>query len=160
VNIFVLDESPRVAAEYHCDKHVVKMIVETAQILSTTHHVLDGEEAVPGIYKKTHANHPCCVWARESSENYSWLLSLGFYLAGEYKTRYKKTHKTSQVLDTLSSFPSHLPSGSLTPFALAMPEQYVTEDAVQSYRGFYIGEKARFAKWKYTEAPAWFSHIS
>ena len=75
MNIFVLDTSPKLAAEYHCNKHVVKMIIETAQMLSTAHDYL--ETGISGLYKPTHKNHPCSIWVRQSRENYLWTLDLG-----------------------------------------------------------------------------------
>jgi hypothetical protein len=156
MNIFVLDYTPEKAAEYHCDKHVVKMIVETAQILSTVHHVLG--QGHDGIYRKTHENHPCSVWARKSDSNYSWLLRLGQALIEEYGARYKKTHKTSAVINKLSSIPENIDKIGFTPFALAMPEKFHSTDAVDSYRRYYLEEKAHIAKWKYSETPRWFSN--
>lgn len=85
MQVFVLDKDPVLAARYHCDKHVVKMIVETCQLLCTAHH-LHGSEQPP--YRKTHVNHPCAIWARESRANYDWLIQLGFALSDEYTLRY------------------------------------------------------------------------
>jgi hypothetical protein len=153
MNIFVLDRDPRLAAEYHCDKHVIKMILETAQLLSAAHHVLDGEK--PGLYKLTHKNHPCSLWTRESRENYFWTLNLGLWLLYEYEKRYGKTHKTSEVMERLKTAPKNTPYGRLTTFAQAMPEIYQREDAVEAYRTYYIAEKAPICKWK-TQTPWWF----
>lgn len=154
MNIFVLDYHPRKAAEYHCDKHVVKMILETAQILSTAHDHF--ETGVSGLYKPTHKNHPCSVWARQSRENYIWTLNLGKWLLYEYEKRYGRVHKTSEVMDRLTQVPKSLEYHKLTPFAQAMPEIYQREDAVEAYRAYYIGDKAPICKWK-TEVPWWFS---
>lgn len=156
MNVFVLDLDPAQAAEYHADKHVVKMILETAQLLSAAHHVLDGEEAIGGIYKKTHANHPCAVWARASSSNYRWLLELGYALLGEYSRRYQgREHKTGAVLDLLRALPRRLPQGHLTPFAQAMPSQYQHPDPVMAYRAYYQAEKRSIATWKLSTPPWW-----
>jgi hypothetical protein len=140
MNIFVLDESPSVAAEYHMDVHVVKMILETAQMLSTAHrildHIPDGETA---LYKKTHVNHPCAVWARENSENYLWAFTLYLSLCDEYTYRFGKIHKTDrQLTEILCELPKNIPrSTSKTKFALAMPEEFKYDDAIKSYRSYY-----------------------
>jgi hypothetical protein len=154
MNIFVLDPNPKLAAEYHCDKHVVKMILETAQLLSTAHHTLDGDNAPAGIYKRTHANHPCATWARETTTNYAWLLNLGFALLNEYTKRYGKEHKTSGVLKELRTQPRNITIAPMTPFAQAMPPQYKHKDAVRAYRTYYFIDKAPIATWKHG-APTW-----
>lgn len=154
MNIFVLDYSPRLAAEYHCDKHVIKMILETAQLLSTTHDYFGTWRE--GMYKPTHKKHPCTLWLQESRDNYFWTLNLGLWLLYEYEKRYKKTHKTSAVLDMLKTPPKKLMYSRLTPFAQAMPEIYRREDAVEAYRAYYMAEKAPICTWK-TETPWWFT---
>lgn len=94
MNIFVLDYNPQVAAEYHCDKHVVKMILESAQILCAVHHK-NGNSDVP--YKLTHANHPCIIWAGESKQNYLWVTELAEALNDEYIFRFKYTDTYTKV---------------------------------------------------------------
>ena len=98
MNIFYLSSCPVDAASFHCDKHVVKMILEYAQLLSTAHHVLDGDDAPEGIYKCTHKNHPSAVWARETNNNYRWLYDLFLELGKEYTYRYGKEHLTIKKL--------------------------------------------------------------
>ena len=93
MNIFVLDESPVVSAKYACDKHVVKMILESAQMLCS----VQPEGTAP--YKRTHYNHPCTKWVRESSRNYEWLLIHAYALCDEYTRRYDKVHKTQAVIE-------------------------------------------------------------
>lgn len=145
MNIFVLDAHPSLAARMQCDKHVVKMILESAQIMSTIR---------GGPYKPTHENHPCVVWARSSSANYMWLWQHAVELCREYTRRYGKIHKSQPVV--LSAYlPESVPAGELTPFVQCMPEQYRQSDAVQAYRAFYIGEKAKFAVWNYSTKPTW-----
>ena len=140
MNIFVLDEKPTVAARYHLDVHVNKMILETAQLLSTAHRLLDDIPADQDIlYKKTHFNHPCAKWVRENSANYYWAFDLFLSLCNEYTYRYGKIHKTDDILSNRLSFPPQaIPiSDELTPFALAMPDQFRSEDAVESYQAYY-----------------------
>jgi hypothetical protein len=201
MNIFVLDEDPQIAAEYHCDKHVCKMILEYAQLLSTAHRLLDGVETIVTeitpkgkerkvkrwiientiqntLWQATHYNHPCAVWVRENGANYLWLYRLLVCLVDEYETRYQKEHSVSKwdppytsLLDRLRNPPYKIPVGKKnylppwvapdygTPFPLCMPEQYKGGDAVQSYRAFYLGEKMKFAKWKYTRPPGFVMHL-
>ena len=97
MNIFRLDNDPFVAAYNQCNKHVVKMCLETAQLLSTAHRVLDGEDANPDLYKATHKNHPSAVWARENSSNYLWLMQHFDALLLEYAFRYYKRHASSRL---------------------------------------------------------------
>ena len=160
MNIFVLDHDPMVAAIMHCDKHVVKMILETAQMLSTAHHVHNSAQA-PFVYKKAHINHPCTIWVRESFENYDWSFQLFFALNREFSMRRGKNHESwIKMHKLLSNNPA--PRKSLTPFAQAMPEQYKCGDAVKAYRAYYKGEKARFATWNWNGAatPYWWTQES
>ena len=152
MNIFVLHNHPRIAARMQCDRHVVKMTLETAQLLSTAVNQLGGQ----GPYKSTHVNHPCSVWARESLGNFLWLYTHGLSLAREYTRRYKKVHKSQAVieacLDALDGLP--LFDGDRTPHPLCMPDEYKSDDVTKAYRAFYIGEKAGFAQWRLA-APYW-----
>ena len=154
MNIFVLDRSPGIAARMQCDRHVVKMTLESAQMLCTAINELGGQAP----YKSAHGNHPCSVWARETLSNFIWLWEHGTALANEYTERYGKVHKSEAVMwecmDKLR--PLSFVHTSRTPHPLCMPDEYKSDDAVESYRRFYIGEKAGFAQWnKTTEAPPW-----
>lgn len=163
MNIFVLDNDIRKAAEYHNDKHVVKMILECAQLLCTTHHCCGPVMNIP--YKKTHMNHPCAVWSRESMENYLWLVSLGLALCEEYTYRYHKTHKTQAVLQWAKDNIPNIPDKGLTPFAQCIPDDCKNVDAVVAYRNYYNTHKATFnvrgvetpATWKNRDKPYWFT---
>ena len=155
MNIFVLDEEPRVAAEYHCDNHSVKMVLEMAQMLSTAHRFYNATD--PRFYKQTHPNHPCSIWVRESKENYLWAYELFKALSWQYTIRYGKTHLSWKKLKgVLELPPSSIEKTSMTPFALAMPDEYkVDGDAVSSYRNYYLGEKAHLFKWTNVPTPDW-----
>jgi len=151
MNIFILDQNPKIAATMLCDKHVVKMIVETAQMLCTIARDL-GHAAAP--YKSTHKNHPCTLWAAKSRENWDWLLEHGIEMSAEYTRRYGRVHKSLAVIHWCSNIPNPPKSSILTPFAQAMPIQYKNDCAVTAYRDYYAGEKSGFAKWK-TAPPHW-----
>jgi len=153
MNIFVLDEDPVVAAQYHCDKHVVKMILESAQIACSALHL----HGIATTYKPTHLKHPCVLWASAGRINMEWLLMLGFELGVEHSNRYprSKPHKSLNVILECASHLSTIPPGS-TPFVQAMPEQYQQADAVQAYREYYRKDKKRLATWSLpSKVPEW-----
>ena len=153
MNIFYLDNDPSVCARYHNDKHVVKMIVETAQLLCGAHWVTGGEAP----YKLTHKNHPCAVWVREDLNNYMWLCSLGINLCWEYSHRYGKHHKTEEVIDWCCQNVPNIPNNKFSHPPMAMPEMYKLFDNVAlSYRNYYKGEKGGFSTWKNRDVPLWF----
>lgn len=151
MNIFYLDEDPKICAQYHCDKHIIKMIIETAQLLCNAHHFF-GNEAP---YKKTHFNHPCSKWVRDNINNYRWLVELGLFLCEEYTKRYNKIHKTQKILEWLKENEPDIKDEEFYPPPQTMPEEYKKDDTINAYRTYYIKDKSRFAKWK-TEKPWWF----
>jgi hypothetical protein len=155
MNIFVLDQDPRVCATYHNDKHVVKMILETAQLLCGVHHMTESNLDVP--YGLSHKNHPCSIWARKSLENYIWLCDLGLELSKEYTHRYGKRHKSQDIIEwCLINLPDIPEVGYMTEQPKAMPDECKTDDVVESYRRYYIMEKSSFCNWKNREIPNWY----
>lgn len=154
MNIFVLDNDPKIAAEMQCDKHICKMLLESTQMLHTINSLFN----LPHTYKPTHVNHPSTVWARASKQNWEWLFVHTVTLFEEYLYRYEKIHKCLDALllfENVANRPS-LPDIGLTTFAQAMPDQYKDPDAVKAYRAYYLGEKSRFAKWNKTRSkPEW-----
>jgi hypothetical protein len=175
MNIFYIDQDPVKAAQEMVDKHVVKMILESAQLLSTAHRVLDGTEYVdassgrrikrwmlsddrePIVYKATHINHPSAVWCRQSVENYNWLVDHFYALMNEYTYRYNKRHKCMGDLSyKLSSPPFNLKEYDMTPMICAMDNKYiVSQDPVENYRNYYRQGKAALHKWTGREPPVW-----
>ncbi|MFM7795893.1 MAG: pyrimidine dimer DNA glycosylase/endonuclease V [Candidatus Nitrosotenuis sp.] len=154
MNIFVLDPNPEICATMHCNKHVVKMILESAQMICTTHH-LHPNKTINYIipYKKTHVNHPCNKWLRDSISNYKWLFNLTKSLNDEYKLRYNKSdHKSWLAIKDLP-FPD-LPNIGLTRWARAMPNNYkIGDDVVKSYQTYYLNEKQKILQYKNREVP-------
>lgn len=149
MNIFVLDADPALAAQYQCDKHVVKMILETAQLLCSVF------ENGLAPYRKTHYNHPCSKWARASGANFDWLVEHALALSDEYELRYGRVHKSREVIEWCRDNKPQM-TGDITPFPLAMPDEYKTDNVVDSYRLYYIKEKGHFAKWnKNRKPPIW-----
>ena len=152
MNIFYLDKNPMKCAQYHNDKHVVKMILETAQLLCGSHWVTGGEAP----YKLSHKNHPCSIWARKSLSNYLYLCELGLELCYEYTYRYGKRHKSQDVIEWCIVNKPGIADIGFTEPAKAMPDEYKVESVVQSYRNYYMGAKSGFAVWKNREKPFWF----
>jgi hypothetical protein len=136
----------------HVDKHVVKMPLETAQILCTVHWQV-GNQAP---YKSTHKKHPCTIWAGQSIQNYMWLCELGLELCKEYTHRYAKTHKCEDIINWCIINTPNLPDAVITPYALAMPDEYKTsKDPIECYRNYYIGAKSHIHTWKNRQKPYW-----
>jgi len=153
MNIFVLENEVKQCAQSHCDQHVVKMILESVQLLCTALN----KKGFTTPYKSTHINHPSVLWVEQSYDNFLWLKALTIELNNEYKYRYDKEsdHKSIAVLEQLNEY--QFPAIGLTPFPQAMPDQYkVKGDPVKAYRNFYLGDKAKFAKWTKRTPPSWF----
>ena len=160
MNIFYLDKDPEIAAQMMCDKHVVKMILESAQMLSTAHRVLDGDEYADkmGLYKMAHKNHPSTIWVRSALANYDWLLSHMYYLMEEYTYRYEKHHATERLKKPLFKAPDNINwSYSFSDPPQCMPDYCKGVDTVSSYQTYYIVEKSDFATWKRRIKPEWFN---
>lgn len=154
MNIFYLDKDPQKCAQMHGDKHVIKMILESAQMLCSVHWHF-GHQA---HYKKTHINHPCAKWARESDSNYMWLARLAKELCFEYRYRYGmyKRHKAEDVIDWLiDNVPKELPSIEFRQPPLAMPEEYKNNDHINAYRDYYVNDKRHLMVYTKRECPYW-----
>lgn len=152
MNIFILDLDIEKCAQYHCDQHVVKMILESTQIACTALN----EKGFKTPYRSTHVKHPCVLWAGESLDNFRWLLRLARALNHEYQYRYRtpKDHNSLAVINVIEDVT--FDSNGLTDFPQAMPAQYkVPGDPVRAYRNFYVAEKLRFARWTRRRQPAW-----
>jgi len=156
MNIFFLDHDPLRAAQFHADKHCIKMVLETAQLLSSAHHILDSNPP-KNIYKLTHKNHPSAIWVRDSLRNYEWTVKLFECLLLEYKYRYGKIHKSVELLETLKippEFIHHNISFSTPP--CVMPEEYIIlNDVIGSYRNYYKNGKKSLLKWTKRQKPDW-----
>lgn len=177
MNIFYLHNDPRTCAQMHNDKHVVKMIIEYAQLMSTAHRVLDGvqytgitlngrkikrwkmsdEKYEAGLMKASHINHPSGIWLRQSKQNYIWLNTMWNYLLQEYTHRYGKVHSCEKYKSVLDHWPVNIPEGYFTEPTPAMPDIYkIPGDSIQSYKNYYIFAKNHLASWKKREIPEWY----
>lgn len=156
MNIFILDRSSILSAQYHCDKHVVKMILEGLAIINATFWHWEDDYPKPGW-----TAHPCTLWAANSRDNLIWLADQTHYLCKEYTFRYGKTHSSEPMINAMRERIEFLPiqSRGLTPFIQCMPDFCKQEDAVQAYRKYYNQIKYRFAIWTKREVPDWFNPI-
>jgi hypothetical protein len=162
MNIFVVDKHPQTAARMLCDEHVVKMALESAQMLCTAINESGGQAP----YKSTHKNHPCNIWARETLGNWLWLYDHGMALCDEYLLRFqkdnaeKKDHKCRSIMFECLKIldgKSFITGLRKTPHPLCMPDEYKTGNVVQSYQDFYNMEKCDFATWKHSDPPQWWA---
>ena len=177
MNIFYLHNDPIECAKLHNDKHVVKMILEYAQLLSTAHRMVDGyvhEDTTPNgrkikrwklenesldstIYKSTHGNHPSAIWVRQSKENYDWLYRLWIALMDEFTYRYGKVHSTARLKHALANSPTNIPNSPFTEPTPAMPDEFkVKGNSIQAYINYYVGAKQHLASWKKRTIPSWY----
>lgn len=152
MNIFILDKNIKKCAQYHCDQHVSKMILESVQILCTSLN----KKGFNTPYKSTHVNHPCVLWAEDSYSNFLWLKELAIELNQEFSYRYDRS-KDHASIKVLAEIKNHTFSDNgLTEFVQAMPEQYkFSNNPVRAYRTFYRAEKSKFAKWTKRPMPRW-----
>ena len=182
MNIFFVNKDPAKAARALCDKHVVKMTVESAQMMATAHRVLDGrlvdsvrwsngpngariaknrkvwihpslEHQIP---KATHVNHPSNVWVRQSTKNYMWLFWHFNELLYEYEKRYERIHAYTMLANLFAQPPENCPVGKMTPIPCAMDEKFIiSDDPVENYRNYYRLGKVHILKYKCTRPPRW-----
>jgi hypothetical protein len=178
MNIFILSWCVEECARFHFDRHVVKMILEMAQILSTAHYLLPlyqiDQTTFENIYKPINKKHPCCVWVSEHVNNYRYTVELGLALCKEYTFRYEgRVHKTERVLKFLKENepPSHLFTKcksknfigkyKVTEPMQAMPPRFRVEgDVITSYMQYYHADsKAYLRSWKMRDVPWWFDDM-
>jgi hypothetical protein len=172
MNIFFLDKTPELSAKMLCDKHVPKMLLESAQMLSTALHShtmgintmafqKQGRwllKNMVGIYKKAYPNHPMTKWVGFNRDNFNWALENAMWINEEYKTRFKKQHKSGKVIQCIidNDYYKDIPDGFFSEPPQCMPDEYKDKDYVVAYRRYYVGEKKYFAKWeKGRSQPEW-----
>jgi len=179
MNIFYLHNDYKINARYHLDKHIVKMPIEYAQLLSTAHRLLDGQLYIGKtnngrkikrwylqdkrenlLYKASHVNHPSAIWTRASSENYKKMYQIYWHVCKEYEYRYNRVHGSFALADILSTIPSNIEYAESTEIPQCMPEYCKIPDCtISAYRKYYNKEKNAFAKWKNREIPYWYNGV-
>ena len=175
MNIFYVHKDPTEAAISLVDSHVVKMILESCQLLSTAHRILDGvpvkaktktgrnvtRYTLPDsrnvtLYQATHINHPSSVWCRQNVENYQWLHNHLMALLNEYTYRYGKVHKCMNVAVALYQVPNNILPGKFTDPTPAMKTEFLIENnSLKSYRNYYIKGKSHLHRWTKRQPPNW-----
>jgi len=180
MNLFYLHKDPVQSAEMHCDKHVVKMIIEYAQMLSTAHRMLDGKQYTDAssgrriqrwrldnsnmdgvLYKASHINHPSTRWVRENAIQYQYAYDMFTALCDEYTYRYGKVHLTDTKLrDLLNEVPNNITLGSYSEPPQCMPEDVkVQNDSISAYHKYYANYKKDFAVWTDRPVPQFMSIV-
>lgn len=181
MNIFYISEDPKTCAEMHVSKHVVKMVIEYAQLMSTAHRVIDGtvytdftanghkikrwlldDKREQSLMKVSHINHPSAIWCRKNKSNYLWLFTLWSHLLDEYTYRYGKVHSCARLKEVLKSAPNKIELGEFTQPTPAMPDDVkVAGDSIASYRNYYINNKTHLANWQgkinSRNVPGWYN---
>jgi hypothetical protein len=156
MNIFFLDKTPELSAKMLCDKHIPKMLLESAQMLSTAVQNYTGR--IEELYKPAYPNHPMTRWVGSTFSNFQWTLENAVYISDEYTKRFKKLHKSSRILNVIydNQYYKDVPDERFTEPPQCMPDEYKDKDYVVAYRRYYIGEKKYFAKWeKGRSQPEW-----
>lgn len=176
MNVFVLDREPSACAEYHCDRHVSRSILDIAKILSIAHVSLDGVTTVSGhaplaltlfnqswIDNRCVSRHPWVLWASRATVNYDWLHSLLGELLKQYTARFANVHGFTSMYVDLSSRPLLLPMkfDCIFDWPQCMPTIYHRRDTIRAYRAYYVNEKRDLAQWSEPAAkPAWWDELS
>ena len=156
MNIFALSFDPLEAAQWHMDKHIVKMPLETAQMLCTALH----RHGHAAMYKPGFVKHPCTLWCGNTIENFDWLCKLGLELCKEFTYRYEKIHDCEKVILDCIANRHVIPDGQMTVFAKAMPVEFKKECPIESYREYYRKAKTHLATWKMRDEPPWYKEVT
>lgn len=165
MNLFILSKDPKQIALWMTDKHIIKIILEAVQMLSCAYQLICPDENHDGLYKISHKNHPVSIWVRESRENFLWTLELLDAMHTEWRhrfnhpeTKFHKSYILAMHLKSRCPESSLFQKSGLTPFALAMPDEYKMVCPFESYRNYYQSpEKQRIASWKNRELPEWYT---
>ena len=151
MNIFAVHKNPVRAAQCLSDKHVIKMILESAQMLCTSIHLHGGSAP----YRVAHKNHPCTIWTRSSRSNFMWLCEHALELCRIYTDNFDRVHSSEKVINECLRKAYLIPDGPLTAFAQAMPDEFKNDCAIQAYRSYYTKAKQSINKWTYQSRPSW-----
>ncbi len=168
MNLFATSTCPKQSAYDHNDKHCTKMLLETAQLLCTAHHLEGQASDIPDIYRTTHKNHPSAVWVRASRANYLWTYDLFEALCSEFRTRFGKIHLTDTKLRvSLTKVPRYITARELTAPPACMPDEFKVhadgEWPTESYKLYLSRGKdwINYDSWRRRPGPpAWYRKLS
>ena len=160
MNLFFIDKCPVMSATQLCDKHVVKMVLETAQMCSTAMHEWDRARHMKHVYKAAYVNHPMTVWVRDGGSNFAWAVTHGLAIGKEYTRRYGKVHKSAKVLEEINDALVHMvwredQHREHKPPPQCMPDEFKCDDYVEAYREYYRKAKSHILKWTGRPTPDW-----
>jgi hypothetical protein len=160
MNCFPLDHNMAKSVEYHCDTHVVKIILEGVQMLSSANRI----HGSFGCYKMSHEHHPMTVWAAKSQANYDWMRAYVLHLNTEWQHRWHHNinHKSVNAMLNMPHLNIRF-SKDLTPMPACMPDECLVDDTspllpVVDYRNYYQTSKQHIAKWTNRPVPAWYTY--
>ena len=155
MNLFFIDKCPIKSAQQLCDKHVVKMVLETAQMCSTAMHEWGFARHLKHVYKTAYKNHPMTVWVRDNEHNFAWAVNHGLEIGKEYTRRYGKLHKSTKVLEEMDDGWVHDNYSNHTTPPQCMPDQFKCDDYVEAYRNYYRTDKSHILQWTGRPVPEW-----
>ena len=155
MNIFFIDKCPIKSAQQLCDKHVVKMVLETAQMCSTAMHEWGFARHLKHVYKSAYKNHPMTVWVRDNEHNFAWAVNHGLEIGREYTRRYGKVHKSTAVLAEMDDGWVHDDYDAHTTPPQCMPDEFKCDDYVEAYREYYRKAKSHILQWTGRPTPDW-----
>jgi hypothetical protein len=155
MNLFFIDRCPIKSAQQLCDKHVVKMVLETAQMCSTAMHEWGFARHLKHVYKTAYKNHPMTVWVRDNRDNFAWAVNHGLEIGKEYTRRYGKLHKSTKVLEEMDFWWVHDNYSNHTTPPQCMPDEFKCDDYVEAYRAYYRKDKAHILQWTGRPVPEW-----
>ena len=150
MNIFFLHKDPSRAARMQCDKHVVKMVLETTQMLSTAARRQGHDVGYQSAYPK----HPMTIWVGDTRDNFCWTLQHAIELSKEYTVRYSKLHASQKVIDNIHEYYPNISFDNITEPPQCMPDEFKCDDYVDAYNKYY---KAKLASWKHP--PKWYGNV-
>lgn len=149
MNIFYLDRNIELCARYHVDSHVVKMILESTQMLCTVVNECGGESP----YRSVHQKHPCTLWVGKSKSNFLWLQDLVHELNEEFRYRFSgRSHQCYDIAMNLD-LPSDFPDLGVTARPQCVPDSYKRDDPIDAYRLYYALSKSHIHKWTGRKEP-------
>src|ERR1700744_5095204 len=156
MNIFAVDSDPVLCAQALDDKRLLKMILETAQILSSALSNLGYWKS--NLYRPTHVNHPCVQWAGASRRNFDWLVLYGIALGQEYKHRFGRFHRSVSVVMNASERFKDCPLDALSMTPFPNCTGWKGRSVQDAYRAYLSVDKwTETSRWTKRSKPEWYN---